>query len=171
MKIKDQRSKIKIFSLCVIFSFLAVNLLGCEALVRKFTRKPKKEAVQEELVLAPQEYKGPQMTKEEQYRQYFLFWKSWEDELVTALVADGNHKKQVDCAEQAVNNLLKVKAFLVPEKQNKLDSYIGQLVGLKDSIAGDVYGRNLSYHRAAAERIKRNILRDFSYPKVKDSLL
>jgi hypothetical protein len=91
--------------------------------------------------------------------------------LVTALVADGNHKKQVDCAEQAVNNLLKVKAFLVPEKQNKLDSYIGQLVGLKDSIAGDVYGRNLSYHRAAAERIKRNILRDFSYPKVKDSLL
>ncbi|MFA5150687.1 MAG: hypothetical protein WC433_07270, partial [Candidatus Omnitrophota bacterium] len=75
------RSKRRWF-LLFTFYFLLFTLCGCEAFVRKFTRKSKKDKVPVEMVLAPEEWKGPQMTKEEQYRQYFVFWQSWQDELI-----------------------------------------------------------------------------------------
>jgi hypothetical protein len=41
-----------------VILFLVFTLTGCEAFVRKFTRKPKQEYT-EPPVLAPEEYKGP----------------------------------------------------------------------------------------------------------------
>src|SRR3989338_3700293 len=77
--------------------------LGCEAFIRKFTRKPKKENMpKEEMVLAPEEYKAPEMSKEDLYRQHFLFWRTWQDELIASLNKEGNHKKQIDCINEAV---------------------------------------------------------------------
>jgi hypothetical protein len=146
-------------------------MIGCDAFVRKFTRKPKKENLPEqELVLAPEEYKAPQVTKEELYRQYLLYWKSWQDELITSLSYDGtNHKKQVDCANESIKNIKSLRELLSTEKQKKLDTYIAQLENLKESVSKDTYGDNIIVNRTTAERIKRNILRDFSYRKVKDS--
>ena len=40
--------------------FLILNMIGCEAFVRKFTRKAKKEQ-REEMVLVPQEYQKPKL--------------------------------------------------------------------------------------------------------------
>jgi hypothetical protein len=149
--------------LCVAVSIL----VGCDALVRKFTRKPKKEKLEkEEMVLAPEAYKGPDMTKEELYRQSFLFWKSWQDELINYLSPGANHKKQIDCAEQTIKNLVSLKTLLNESSQKKLDAYIGQLTELKDLITKDVHGNNIVNNRQKAERIKRNILRDFSYNKI-----
>lgn len=64
--------------------FLILNMIGCEAFVRKFTRKAKKEQ-REEMVLVPQEYQKPKLTKEQEYRHYFLYWQSWQDELIGSL--------------------------------------------------------------------------------------
>lgn len=156
----------------IYISFLIFNLLGCEAFVRKFTRKPKKEKIpHEEMVLAPEEYKGPQMTKEGLYRQYFLFWRSWQDELIASLSVGANHKKQIDCANEALKNIVNLKALVNAEKQKKLDIYIGQLNDLKGLITQDIYGNNVSSHRQKAERIRRNILQDFSYRDIKGYLL
>jgi len=139
--------------------------------MRKFTRKPKKENLsKEEMVLAPQEYKGPDMTKEEIYRKYFLYWKSWHDELISSLSPGANHKKQIDCVGQAVKNLEHLKGLLTEDKKKKLDIYINQLNALQDLITKDVYSSNIVANRSTAERIKRNILRDFSYNKIKDYL-
>ncbi|MBM3246702.1 MAG: hypothetical protein FJZ13_05210 [Candidatus Omnitrophica bacterium] len=166
-KIKNTKFVLKFF----IFSFLIFNFLGCEAFVRKFTRKPKKENLpKEELVLVPEEYKGPQMSREELYRQYFLFWKSWQDELINSLSAGANHKKQISCLDEAIKNLLNLRALLNAEKQKKLDVYINQSNGLKDLVAQDLYGNNIAINRRNAEQLRRNILKDFSYNKIKNYL-
>jgi hypothetical protein len=173
IKNTDQNSKILHFGLpfyILIFAFCILSS-GCDAFVRKFTRKPKKEAfLAEEMVLVPEEYKGPQMTKEELYRQYFLFWKSWQDELIASLSEKRSQKKQIDCAEEAIKNLVNLKTLLNEEKQKELDIYIKRLKDLRDLISQDLYGSNIVTHLQKAEWIKRDILRNFSYHKVKDIL-
>jgi len=168
------RLKIPITQILILVSgfWLLVTLMGCDAFVRKFTRKPKKEDLpQEEMVLAPEEYKGPQMTKEELYRQYFLFWKSWHDELIESLSQHRSQKKQIDCMEEAIKNLVNLKALLNINMQKKLDVYLFELKELQNQINKDLYGNNAIINARSAERIKRDILRDFSYNKIKNYLI
>lgn len=160
---------IRLFAIC----YVLFAMLGCDAFVRKFTRKKKTQEVSpQEMVLVPEEYKGPQMSKEEIYRQYFLFWKSWHNELIETLSShQTNYKKRLSCIEETIKNLAQLKAMLNSEKQSKLAGYLQQLEDLKKSLTLDVYGANLSQHQRVAEQIKRNILRDFSYHKIKKDLV
>lgn len=161
----------KICLLSSIFCLL-LSLTGCDAFVRKFTRKPKKENLpREEMVLSPIEYEAPKMSKEELYRQYLLYWKSWHDELIESLSSGSNRKKQFDCAAEAIKNLEQLKILLNEDAQKRLAVYLKQLTDLTDSIKKDTYASDVSSHRLNAERIKRNILRDFSYSKIKESLI
>jgi len=153
-------------------SWLLVTLTGCDAFVRKFTRKKKQDKFsREEMVLVPEEYKGPQMSGEQLYRQYFLFWKSWQGELITWLSPGANHKKQIDCAKEAIKNLTYLKEMLNEEKGKELDVYVSQLGELKSAIEKDTYNKGVARHRQSAERLRRNILRDFSYRNIKDYLI
>ncbi len=166
-----QKQITQILILSTLYSLLS-TLIGCDAFVRKFTRKSKKENLpKQELVLVPEEYKPPKMTKEEVYRQYFLYWKSWHDELINSLSGGASHKKQIDCANEAIKNLEQLRTTLQEVKQKKLDVYINQLKDLNKEIVEDLYGNNISANRLTAERIKRNILRDFFYNKIKDYLV
>ena len=170
MRMLNSRFKTLIL-LCTLYAVLS-TLIGCEAFVRKFTRKPKKEDLpKEEMVLVPEEYKAPQMTKEELYRQHFLFWKSWHDELSESLSPGANHKKRMGCIKEAIKNLVYLKALLNEQRQKGLEVYLGQLNDLKERVDRDIYGNNIAVHRHSAERIKRNILRDFSYSRVKGDLI
>jgi len=172
MKFRIQDPKIKNIIYQFGICFLIFSLIGCDAFVRKFTRKSKKEELpQEEMVLSPEEYKGPNMTKEELYRQYFLYWKSWQDELIAALSYNGNYKKQLGSADEAINNLENLRSLLNLKMQKKLDAYINQLKDLRDSIKKDPYGNNVANNRLTSERIKMDILHDFSYRAVKDYLI
>ena len=168
-RLKKQITQIIILS---ILYFLLSTLIGCDAFVRKFTRKSKKENLpKQELVLVPEEYKPPKMTREEVYRQYLLYWKSWHDELINSLLGNSSNKKQIDCANEALKNLDSLRGTLQEAKQKKLDIYINQLKDLKKEITEDLYGNNISSNRLTAERIRRDILRDFSYNKIKDYLV
>jgi len=151
-------------------SIIVVNLAGCEAFTRKFTRKSKKTDQTVEMVLAPEEYKGPNMTKEELYRQYFTFWKSWQDELINALTHNASLKKKVDCAQEAVKNLLNLRGLLVEQAQKNLDVYIARSMDLLSDMQKDIYGASNNRNSDAAERIKSDIQRGFIYPKVKNYL-
>ena len=159
---------IQIIVLVTCYSLLA-TLIGCEAFTRKFTRKPKKARV-EEPVLAPEEYSLSDISTEERYRQYLLFWKSWQDELITALGSTASYKKRKDCLKEAIENLEEIRALLFEEKQKELDVYLGRLAHLANEISKDIYGTKLLIHKSTAESLKRNILRDFSYPKVENHL-
>lgn len=153
----------------ILLAGFIITASGCDAFVRKFTRKPKYE-IKEEMVLVPEEYK-PRSDKEGVYREYFLYWKSWQDELINAFVGRLNQRKQFDCADEALKNLNYMRSMLKEDKQKALDKYIGQMQDLRDMIKKEIYGMNFDMYRMQAERIKKNLLRDFSYPKVKGSLL
>jgi len=156
---------------CGLLIMLLV-LCGCEAFVRKFTRKPKKDDLpKEEMVLAPEEYKGAAMSNTERFKEYFLFWKSWQDELISALSPGANHKKQVECVNKAIENMEDLKSVLNSTGQAQVEPYLERLNGLKELIAKDLYGGNAYNLRQEAERIKRNILRDLSFAKLKSYLL
>jgi len=176
---RSQRSEVirispLLYNLLFLFSVVCFlfSTIGCEAFVRKFTRKPKnKDFDVEEMVLVPEEYKGPQMTKEELYRQHLLFWKSWQEELVNAVASSHSHKKQMTCINEAIKNLVNARALLNEQKQQKLDEYLKKMRDLKEEISRDAYGGNAANIRQRAERLKRNILREFSYRYIKDDLI
>ena len=155
----------------IFILFLVISVTGCEAFVRKFTRKPKDNMKAEELVLIPEEYKPPQLSKEEKYRDTFFFWKNWHDELINYLSSSDNHKKQIDCAKETINSLQALRLLLNADKQESLDIYLNKMGILKSQISEDVYGSELSSLRSDAEKLKRDIERKFSYNKIKKCLI
>ncbi|KPK97182.1 MAG: hypothetical protein AMJ95_10405 [Omnitrophica WOR_2 bacterium SM23_72] len=153
-------------SYCLVFT-----LVGCDAFVRKFTRKPKtQEFPEEEMILAPEEYEPIVLSPGERYQQDFLFWKVWQDELIVSLQEKRSQKKQLDCVKQAIKNLENLRPLLKDELRQSLEHYIEQEMRLMDSIEKDIYGGQTSTNMSSAERIKRNILRDFAYGKIKGHL-
>jgi tRNA U38,U39,U40 pseudouridine synthase TruA len=150
---------------------LVVNLAGCEAFTRKFTRKSKKDKNTVEMVLAPEEWKGPKMTKEERYRQYLLFWKSWHDELENALVQNSAMKKKADCCEQAIKNLNGMRSLLNESKQKQLDVYIRQMVELYSEIKSDIYGMSANSFCLRLDKLRMHIQEGFTYNDIKNDLI
>jgi hypothetical protein len=162
--------RIQITRLIFIF-FLVISVTGCESFVRKFTRKPKDKIKAEELVLIPEEYKPPKLSKEEKYRDTFFFWKNWHDELINYLSSSDSHKKQIDCAKETINSFQALRLLLNADKQKSLDIYLNKMDILKSQISEDVYGSELSSLRSDAEKLKRYIEREFYYGKVKKCLI
>jgi len=152
----------------LIILFLILSLDGCEAFVRKFTRK-KERANEEEVVIAPQEYKIP--PKDQLYRQGFLFWQSWQDELIESLNQNRSHKKIIDCVQEAIKNLNSLRSILNEEQKKKIDVYISRMNTLQEGINEDLYGNQNKSFRQNAESLKMNIQKNFSYSKIKNSLI
>jgi len=163
--------KLKQKSALVLSFILLANLTGCEAFVRKFTRKSKKEKAPEEMVLVPEEWKGPKMTKEELYRQYYNFWLSWQDELISSLSQRASLKKRIDCVGQAIKNILGMRSMLNETQQKQLDVYLRQMTDLSNAIKADIYGTSSNPNRQNAEKVRRNILQSFSYPDIKGDMI
>ncbi len=152
----------------LVFVFAAA---GCESLARKFVRKPKLDDKKaDEVIFAPEEYKSESVANQDLYRQYFLYWQSWQDELIDSLEKSGNRKKQVDSLNEAVKNLEDIKLLINPESAARLDFCINRLQLLRAAIVKDIYANNVAENRRQAEWIKRDISRDFSYNKIKDSI-
>jgi hypothetical protein len=163
--------RIKKIVLLVCGLALIFELSGCESLGRKFVRKPKAEDKKpEEVVFAPQEYKGEGVSNQDLYKQYFLYWRTWQDELIDSLEPGGNRKRQVDCLNQGLKNLENITLLVNPEAAAKLDAYINSLKILREALVKDIYGANFAANRRRAERLRRDILKDFSFKKIKDSI-
>lgn len=154
----------------IIFSFLLVT--GCEPLARKFTRKPKKTVQDVEgPVLEPEEYPRVIQSKEDLYKEAYLFWRSWLDELVNFLEVNGNTKKQFSCIEEIIKNLEKMKLLLIEQKGKILDGYIKQLNELKEKILkGQLNNSTIYSAKSELGVLKRKIEKEFVYSHVKDYL-
>ncbi|MCX5714110.1 MAG: hypothetical protein NT033_04745 [Candidatus Omnitrophica bacterium] len=172
MRLRTPGSKFQDLVFCCGLLVMICALIGCDAFVRKFTRKQNKANITpEEMVIAPEEYKPPVISKEEAYRQYFLYWKSWHDELIDSLGRSINQKKQLSCVDEEIKNLQDIRKLLKEPKQKKLDAYLDKINTLRGQIKEDIYGINLAKYRYGAENLRRGIMRDFSYQKVKDDLI
>lgn len=154
---------ILIFGFCILFS-------GCQSLQKKFIRKPKDEPKAEEPLLMPQAYNIAD-NKETLYKNYFVYWRSFQDELIAALEANLSAKKQASCADFAVTNLEKLREFLNEEKQAVLDPYLAELKSLRGKIKeSDLAGAKLGIVKHKLSVNRRNIIHNFMYSKVKDDL-
>lgn len=170
MKVRSHNIK-KLFLIFFVF-FLVFSLIGCEAFVRKFKRKPKKEALsQEEMVLQPIEYPISQIDKEELYRRYFLYVRSWQDELIESFNGHINRKKQSECIVQSIRNLNELKQLLKKEKQDTAELFISKLRDLQSALDKDVFNFNTAKIKSQVERLKKDIVLELSPDKIKEALL
>ena len=162
--ITKSKSLLLIFAFC----FLVFSLYGCDAMRKKFIRTKKSESL-ETPIYVPVEYNQEAKSKETLYRDYFVYWQSWQDELINNLDAAANHKKQIECVEQIILNLEKMKILLVEEKQKSLDALILQSKKIRDQIGKPSLAETvLTQLKADLSRQKREIIQKFNYPGIKD---
>ena len=150
--------------------WLLVSLTGCEAFVKKFRRKPKEEK-KEEPIIQPENYPDVALNKDELYRDYFLFWESWADELVSFLNEKANVRKQKECIQQAVDNLVKMRSLLNEEKAKSLDKFAAELAAVKNVLFQSyLNSADFSYLKNKLERIKAKVHQGFVFSKIKKDL-
>ncbi|TAN60654.1 hypothetical protein EPN16_04850 [bacterium] len=159
-----RRICLPLFIICFIFS-----ITGCQSFARKFIRKPKGEPKKEEPIFQPQEYPERPQDIGQLYKDYFLFWESWADEMISYLSKDANFKKQKECAEQALDNLIKMQSLLSETKANSLGPLVSELAGVKEEIfSGSLNSSSFSVLRNKVERIKSRVRREFIYKKIQN---
>ncbi len=169
-KYVSKRARIDGIVFIVLGLWLVISLAGCEAFVRKFTRKPKDE-VKEAPLLEPQQYPDGTLTKEQLYRDYYTFWESWTDELEDSLVRGTNFKKLKQCANEALDNLAKLQSLLKEEKGIKLQKCVADFTKVKDRVfSGDLTYSERDLLKDRVSRIKNQVHRDFVYSKAKNDL-
>jgi hypothetical protein len=164
---KIKRRLTQIIILSTIY-YLLSTITGCEAFVRKFTRKPKKPEVIEEPVLVPQIYPESSYPAQNMYKDYYFLFRSWMDELVNHLEPSANRKKQIDCIKEAKENLLKMHSILKEEKQKELESYIEKLEEIEDQLKGFLSQYSLYSLKNQSMSLKSKISKDFSYTRIKN---
>lgn len=108
-----------------------LTLTGCgyEVFQRKFVRKKKKDQGLPAIYHIEPFVKPP---NSEIYNHAFLFWKTWENELLIALSASGyprtiNRLKVKECLEQSVSSLSEMRGCLNQNKAEQLQPYIKEL--------------------------------------------
>lgn len=168
-RLNNGRERLKVTAIFMCF-LMMISFSGCEAFVKKFRRKPREEK-REEPVIQPENYPDVALNKDELYRDYFLFWESWADELVSFLKDNANAKKQKECVQQALDNLVKMQSLLNDDKAKSLDRFIQELTTVKNVLFQSyLNSADFSYLKNKMERIKSRVRRDFIFSKAKKDL-
>lgn len=154
----------------ILLGGCAGALCGCETLEKKFTRKRKPKGNTEDVVLAPRDYSAHPFSSDILYKQYFVYWKSWNQELVRALGERASQKKVVDCLEQSLVNIKKMKSYLVADKKTALLTYEQKLESMKNFVTQKVslLPSQLDSLRYDAERILSSVNRIYDPRKMKE---
>lgn len=165
--------KMRLFFILAIFICAAFLLTGCESLRKKFTRTKKKSSSEEEMIVSPRDYSENPLPVEVLYKQYFAFWKSWNQELVSALNDTDPHKKILVCVRESIKNLKNMSSYLVAEKKQGLQVYIERLSDLEKEI-GQLATQPPSRMRMLkykAERILSAVNRNYDFRKMSSFLI
>jgi len=147
-------------------------LSGCETLRKKFTRKRKSKDSTETVVIVPRDYSAHPFANDVLYKQYFVYWKSWNQELVSSLSEAENYKKIDECIDQSLTNMKKMQTYLKEEKAKELGVFVNKTEVLKDEImaAKNMPPAQMNRLRYSADRILSNVNRNFDLKKMKDHL-
>lgn len=158
--------KNKFFLYLCIF-ILCVSLAGCAGLQRKFARKKKQE---ERIapVITTYDY-SKELRVEELYKKHFLFWKSWQTELIDRM--DGTYKKRTECFDFTVSSLVEMKKYLKKPKAEELEKIIVKVKSIDPEVKKVRLSKSQKYRiKQILENTKRQIDKRFSYGHVKDYL-
>ncbi len=153
----------KVFALMMAI-VLAISLVGCDALQRKFTRK-KKYTKPVPRIYQMKKYDVKPST--ELYSKHYAYWQSWMSELIQDL--GDNHKKDVRCIEEAISQIHDMQNILVPEKADAIDKQIGRLEEIRDTIEKEELSQfNTSRILMDLERVDRTVKREFDVKRIKN---
>ena len=155
----------------VLLILYTLTMSGCsyEVFQRKFVRKKKKN-ISPSPIYHVQPFVKP--SNIDIYKHAFLFWKTWETELLIALSPSGyprvvNKLKVKECLEQAINNLEQMKACLSQSKAQELGVYLKTLQEFNALFAkDDVSQTTLERIRHDIVIHKRNVEIRFSFSAV-----
>ncbi|MCM8783081.1 MAG: hypothetical protein NC909_01605 [Candidatus Omnitrophica bacterium] len=76
----------------------------------------------------------------------------------------------MSCLSEAIKNLQMLGELLLEEKRIILEDYINQIKQLSQHLSQDLYTSQFNWYYNRAEALRKNILREFSYPQIKDYL-
>ena len=146
---------------------LCISIVGCAGVQRKFTRKKKDEAKPLAIVTT---YDYPiEQRVDELYKKRFLFWKSWQGELIYRM--DETYKKRAECYDELMQNLLEMQKYLNDEKYKELADFIAEIKSVGPAVKEIDLTKSEKYRiTQLLEKTKRLIDKRFSYSHVKDSL-
>ncbi|MFA5388412.1 MAG: hypothetical protein WC312_01500 [Candidatus Omnitrophota bacterium] len=150
-----------------VIVMLCVSIAGCEGVQRKFARKKQKE--EKPLPVVTTYDYAKELRVDELYKKRFLFWKSWQGELIDRM-GDG-YKKRAECYDELVKNIEEMQKYLNDEKYKELEAFITEIKSLGPGVKKTDLTNSERYRiTQALEKTKRLIDKRFSYNAVKDSL-
>lgn len=148
----------------ILISMLILELAGCEAIQRKFTRKKKREPI------TPRFYhEGVSETRPnlELYMMHYMYWQTWHEDLIAK--AGTNAKRDAMACDEVIGNLTDMKKRLKDEKAKELDTYIEQVRKITGEIkSGGSTLMRLGFLKQRLSNIKGRIVRKFYYKKIRD---
>ncbi len=157
---------IKVFRYAIIVT-LSITISECAGVQRKLARKKKEEEKQLPIITTYDYAKERRV--DELYKKRFLFWKSWQGELIDRM-GDG-YKKRTECYDELMQNLLEMRKYLNDEKYKELGIFITEIKSVDPDVKKIDLTNSEKYRIAQLlEKTKRLIDKRFSYTHVKDSL-
>jgi len=159
----------------MLLMFVLLGSSGCsyEVISRKFIRKKKQKDGAEIHHVTPFK-KEPNSVI---YQNCYLYWKSWEDELLIYISQIGHTKvrnamKLSECSSESLSNLRLMQSYLVKEKADELSVYVQQLEDINDLLEdSSLTNSQISRAKHDIEIHKRNVQRGFSYRNAKKWIL
>jgi hypothetical protein len=146
---------------------LCICIAGCAGMQRKFARTKKEETKQLPIVTTYDYAKERRV--DELYKKRFLFWKSWQGELIDRM--GDSYKKRTECYDELVQNLLEMQKYLNDEKYKELENFITEIKSVDPDVKKIDLTASERYRIAQLlEKTKRLIDKRFSYTHVKGSL-
>ena len=146
---------------------LCISISGCAGMQRKFSRKKKEE--EKQLPIVTMYDYAKELRVDELYKKRFLFWKSWQGELIDRM-GDG-YKKRAECYNEFMQNLMEMQRYLNDEKNKELEVFVTEIKSVDPDVKKIDLTNSERYRIAQLlEKTKRLIDKRFSYSHVKDSL-
>lgn len=156
----------KRFMIFLMIICFAVNLAGCDALQKKFTRKKKTVPKKPKIYQLQRYEKKP---TPELYNKHFVYWQTFSGDIIERL--GQNHKKDVRSIDEMVGNLKDMQNILVKEKADEMQPHIDTASDARSTIMrGDMSFSVMNSVRSTLEREDRAIKREFITLKVKNYL-
>ncbi len=148
----------------ILILFLALELTGCEAIQRKFTRKRKKEAIRPKFYQEGMSETRPRL---ELYIMHYAYWKMWHEDLVEK--GGDNTKRDAMACDEIIGNLTDMRKHLMEEKAKELDIYIEQTKKFTSEIkSGTANLMRLGFIKQKLDNLRARIVRKFYYKKVRE---
>jgi len=151
----------------IVIVILCLSVAGCASMQRKFTRKKHKE---EKVMPIVTTYEYPiEERVDELYKKRFLFWKSWQGELIYRM--EDTYKKRAECYNELMQNLLEMQKYLNDEKCKELEGFVAEIKLLDPDVKKIDLTKSEQYKiTQVLEKTRRLIEKRFSYTHVKGFL-